>query len=52
MAWKIHSSQHQVMGGGILELKIMQLFAEISSTDLNPHPLPSSNNHPVNRGGL
>lgn len=42
------------MGGGSLEyeLKIMWLFAEISGTDLNPHSPPSSNNHPVNRGGL
>lgn len=54
MTWKIHSSSHQATGGGSLEyeLKIMWLFAEISSTDLNPHPPPSSNNHPVNGGGL
>lgn len=54
MMWKIHSSQHQAMGGGSLEyeLKIMWLLAEISGTDLNPHSPPSSNNHPVNRGGL
>lgn len=54
MMWKIHSSQHQAMGGGSLEyeLKIMWLLAEISGTNLNPHSPPSSNNHPVNRGGL
>lgn len=42
------------MGGGTLEyeLKILWLFAEISGTDLNPHSPPSSNNHPVNGGGL
>lgn len=52
MMWKIHSSQHQAMGGGSLEYELMWVFAEISSIDLNPHSPPSSNNHPVNRGGL